>query len=657
MTYPFNNTTETNKEILNLENTAELLGVSIATVQNWIKTGRLSAFNNKQQYFYKTDVENIKLQIINGNWNKLNKRANKLKAVKTFIPSEYIKNLNQFEKVQSIIDFIKKNEIDTKTALFLLSLNILKNKNFLLKTDINNILKNKKISCSNEQVQKELIDWALYINQKNIKSHFSFLLDCELPKQRDILGICYQSLLLEGKKSQSGSYYTPSDIVQDIVMDYTDKNSKVLDPCCGTGQFLVAFSDIVKNPLNIYGFDCDKTAVRIARLNLLMKFKNKNFEPKIFYKNTLFDIDNNDLFNFHNNIEGLNNFDIIATNPPWGAHFLKSEIKKLKKLYPQIKSFESFSYFLLKSLELTQQSGVVSFLLPESILNVKVHKDIREIILRTTKIQKIEYLGRIFTNVFTPVIRLDLEKNTKAKKPTSIYNINKKHQVKQIKWMTNLDFIFDINTDSFDYKIIDKIYQTQYITLKNKASWALGIVTGNNKQFLSSKLKKNFEPIYTGKDINKFTLSKASYYIQFQPEKFQQTAPEEKYRAKEKLIYKFISKKLVFAYDNQKRLTLNSANLLIPKAPDYPIKVILALFNSSLYQFLFQKKFFSIKVLRSHIENMPLPLWDQNTFAKIEILVNKIIKNRTSFQELDDYILSQFLLSQKEIAYIKKFEN
>ena len=114
MTHPVNITTENNKEILNLENTAELLGVSIATVQNWIKTGRLSSFNNKQQYLYKTDVENIKLQIINGNWSKLNKRANKLKAVKTFIPSEYIKNLSQFEKVQSIIDFIKKNEIDTK---------------------------------------------------------------------------------------------------------------------------------------------------------------------------------------------------------------------------------------------------------------------------------------------------------------------------------------------------------------------------------------------------------------------------------------------------------------------------------------------------------------------------------------------------------------
>ena len=90
--------------------------------------------------------------------------------------------------------------------------------------------------------------------------------------------------MYEGKKSQSGSYYTPSNKVNDITKDYVKKDSKVLDPCCGTGQFLLAFADIVENPLNIYGIDCDKTAVRIARLNVLIRFKNKNFIPNIFCK-------------------------------------------------------------------------------------------------------------------------------------------------------------------------------------------------------------------------------------------------------------------------------------------------------------------------------------------------------------------------------------
>ncbi len=362
---------------------------------------------------------------------------------------------------------------------------------------------------------------------------------------------------------------------------------------------------------------------------------------------------NNDLFSFHKD-KDIKNFDVIATNPPWGASFSRAEIKQLKSLYPQISSFESFSYFLKKSFSLLGTDGVISFLLPESILNVCLHKDIREFILKTAQIKKIVYLHRVFKYVFTPVIRLDLEKTNKNAKQTVIQNIDKKYKVRQIKWMSNHDFIFDIHSNKLDSKIIDKIYKTKHMTLKNNASWALGIVTGNNKKFIIPKNKSGFEPIYLGKDIKKFVLAEPSHYIRFQPKKFQQTAPEYKYRAKEKLIYKFISNKLIFAYDNQKRLTLNSANILIPKIPDYPIKVILALFNSSLYQFLFQKKFSSIKVLRSHISALPLPLWDKKTFSKMVRLVDKILQNKNKIQELDNYITHKFKLTKKEISYILK---
>lgn len=645
---------DTHKEILNIENAADLLGISTATVRNWIKNGQLPTYNkNNNYFFYRTDVEKIKSKLLSGELEKLNKRANKIKAKRTFIPEEHIKAKTNLDEFNHVINFIQKNNIKTTIALFLLSLNFLKKEKILLTVNIEDIEEGKELLFTNKQIQEEINLWLLDFRSENIKPHFSFLLNCKLPKQRDILGIFYQSLLFEGKKSQNGSYYTPSSIVNDIIKDYVKKDSKVLDPCCGTGQFLLAFSDIVENPLNIYGIDCDKIAVRIARLNILVRFKNKNFVPNILCKNTLFDIDNDDLFNFHNN-KDIKDFDVVATNPPWGVHFFKAEIKRLKKLYPQITSFESFSYFLIKSLNLLCSSGVVSFILPESILNVRTHKDIREIILKTAQIKKVIYFNRIFKNVFTSVIRLDLEKNNKKVKQTAIHNINKKYKVQQIKWMSNHDFIFDIHSNNFDSKIIDKIYKTKHTTLKNKASWALGIVTGNNKKFITDKNKSGFEPIYKGKDIKKFILDKPSSYIQFQPEKFQQVAPEKKYRAKEKLIYKFISKNLIFAYDNHKRLTLNSANILIPEIPDYPIKVIASLFNSSLYQFLFQKKFSSIKILRNHIEALPLPLWDKKTFSKITKLVDRVMQNQSKFQELDSYITNKFSLSEKEKNYINK---
>ncbi|MCK4745078.1 N-6 DNA methylase, partial [Candidatus Parcubacteria bacterium] len=468
-------------------------------------------------------------------------------------------------------------------ALLFIGLNLLVKKNLLSPITIEDIKKKKDLRYFNKQIGEEIKSWLIEIEKLKIKKEYSFLLNCLLPKQRDVLGFIYQSLLLEGKKSQSGSYYTPPNIVDNIIDEYVKKDSKVLDPCCGTGQFLLAFADIIKDPNNIYGVDIDEIAVRIARINLLIKYKNRDFAPNIVCKNTLFEIGNYDLFSL--NDENIRNFDIIATNPPWGLHFSKQDTETLKKIYPQISSFESFSYFLKKGIDLLKDDGILSFILPESILNVKTHKDIRGIILNNTQIKKIIYLDRVFKNVFTPVIRLDLAKSVKIDNEIKVYKENKNYKVNQSRWKNNQDFIFNIHASGFDTEIIDKIYNINHTTLKGQSDWALGIVTGDNSKYIINKLKDGYEKIYKGKDVKKFVLKKPDNYIQFTPAKFQQSAPQEKYRAKEKLIYKFISKYLVFAYDDKQKLTLNSANIVIPKIPDYPIKIIAALFNSSLYQF------------------------------------------------------------------------
>ncbi|MCC7004387.1 N-6 DNA methylase [Candidatus Nomurabacteria bacterium] len=646
----FNN----NEAVINLEGTATFLGISTATVRNWVKCGHLKTLGEETKYFFhKKDIENVKSKILNGDLEKLNKRANKAKADKTFVPDEYVQDKNGFLQLSSIVEFVKNNDVNLFSAILLVTLNLLRKEKILLDVNMDDVIQKKDLHITNTQIKEEIKFWLLEIDEKKLNNKFSFLLDCDIPKQRDVLGFLYQSLLAEGKKSQSGSYYTPSNLVDEIIKEHVKKDSKVFDPCCGTGQFLLAFSDIVENPSNIYGVDIDEVAVRIARLNLLIKFKNKDFAPNIVCKNTLFEVSNYDLLSL--NDENIRDFDVIATNPPWGVHFSKEDIERLRKNYPLITSFESFSYFLKKSIDLLREDGIISFILPESILNVKTHKDIREIILKNSQIKKIVYLDRVFKNVFTPVIRIDIQKNEEKQGSIQIQKGAETYNIEQTRWLKNQDYVFDIHSSGYDEKIIDKIYSVNHTTLEQKADWALGIVTGNNKGFITNELKDGFEPIFKGKDVERFTLSEPVSYIKFTPEKFQQVAPTEKYRAKEKLIYRFISKYLVFAYDNKQKLTLNSANIVIPKTGDYPIKVIAALFNSSLYQFIFQKKFSSIKVLRNHIEQMPLPLWDKKTFFEIIQLVDEIIDKGDKFEELDNFIMKKYSLSSQEINYIKEF--
>jgi SAM-dependent methyltransferase len=623
---------------LNISETSNLLGVSSATVRNWIKCGYLNFKNNTINF---NEVRQFQSNIENGRISKLNNRANKRNAKKKFVPDEYFENQTNKKNFENLISYIIKNSLNPKKALFYLTLNFL-NKKGLIKINFNNEV---ELFNFNSNLNKELISWGIDFNNLQ-NDEYSILLNYELPEQNDILGLIYQSLSSEGNKAKNGSYYTPWNIVNNISGNYLSDNMKVLDPCCGTGQFLLSFASIIKNPENIYGFDLDETAVKIARINLIIKFKHIDFSPKIFCRNFLHE------YNTGNNDE-YKDFDLIATNPPWGYHFSEKEIKKLKDCYPEITSFESFSYFIFKCIAKLKNNGIISFILPESILNVSTHKDIRKVILKKTCILRIEHLNRLFKNVYSPVVRIDMKKKEGNSYFVNISNKNSDYKINISRWLNNKDNLFDINITDYDEIIIKKFFSIEYKTLKNNATWALGIVTGNNEKHIKDFKDDFSEEIILGKDVEPFTLKEQKKFIKFDTKIFQQAAPEKLFRAPEKLIYKFISRKPVFAYDNKKRLTLNSANILIPKL-DYPIKVILALFNSTLYQYYYIKKFSSIKILRRHLEELPLPELTEKGNKKILSYAEKLLNHEDLFQELDDYIMNIFNLDEKEKDYIKR---
>lgn len=639
---------------ISLQDTVSTLGVSSATVRNWIRHNYLTPEKNGSGLlFNQKEIEGLKEKIANGEINRLNKRANKKGSKNTFIPDEYAGNEKIIFLVQDIVKFFAPEANNQKQILYGMVLNLLRKKGLV--SFENHIRNFDDIYIKTEFVKNELNSWRQLISNNFDFYNYSDLLNVELPEISDILGLVYQSIVAEGNKAESGSYYTPKEIVDEIASEYIEHSSVILDPCCGTGQFLLSASDIIKNPLNLWGFDTDEIAVALARINLLAKFPEKKFVPNIYRKNTLLNFCNNNLFS-----EDIPRFDVIMTNPPWGFHFSNSETEQLQQLFPDIKSNEAFSYFLNKGIDLLKENGRLSFILPEAILKVKVHRDIREKILAKTKILKIKNLERLFKNVFTPVIRLDVIKST----PDHLYEFKaeakgQEHFVKQSRLKENPDFLFDVFNNGNDISIFEKIFNSEHITLKENADWALGIVSGDNRKFISeNKLPQN-EPILTGKDVKRFIANSPKNFIQFNPEKFQQVAPENKYRAKEKLIYKFISRELVFSYDNKQMLTLNSANILIPKLKNYPIKTILALFNSSLYQFIFQKKFGSLKVLRGDLEKLPLPLISEQQHKQIIKSVDTLIsreineqKRISEYEKIDDLIMDIFSMNDEQKNYV-----
>ena len=147
---------------------------------------------------------------------------------------------------------------------------------------------------------------------------------------------------------------------------------------------------------------------------------------------------------------------------------------------------------------------------------------------------------------------------------------------------------------------------------------------------------------------------------------YQQAAPERIYRAPEKLIYRFINRQLVFAYDDGRHLTLNSCNVLIPHVQGLDMKYIMAVLNSRIAQYIYEKRYNAVKVLRSHIESLPIPAADGNTQRDIISKVDELILAGTSaygtdqieqfrvYDEIDDIVRHLYSVTDEEYEFIKR---
>lgn len=637
---------------------AEILGISYASIRNWTRYGYLQPVVSGRRYFLLTDVLKLKEAIAVGEIKRLRKRANKAGADRMFAPFEYIDDDGDQKQIIVLIDYLMQHHVNRRIAVFLLALNLFRTRKEILCHDLQHILTFPLDIFRRSGVYREFKDFYYDIRgdlekEKPDNAVLGYLFNLSLPAGCDILGIVYQALTLEGKKSCFGSYFTPAEIVKAAVQDSIHKGQRVLDPCCGTGQFLLAFARTIDDPNNIWGMDLDMNAVRIARLNLLLHY-DRDFRPNVYHGDTL---EHALSFGHDNSKESgcvpAAMYDFIATNPPWGADIDSAMKNRLALGFPEIISGESFSYFLRVSFELLKDGGTGSFILPEALLNIRLHGDIREYLLKNCQITLIEYLGKPFRNVFSAVIRMDIIKRKPVNDEVLIKFPDKEYRIPQKRFLDNRWFVIDIHLSGQDEAILRKVYGVRHITLKERADWALGIVTGDNQRFLSNTREQNMEPVYKGADIERYILREPTSYIRFIPKEFQQVAQEYKYRAKEKLIYRFISNQLVFAYDDKASLTLNSANILIPEPGSYPVKVILALFNSSLYHYIFTKKYHTLKILRGDLEQLPLPFWPDDVYSHIADLADKLINGEDQYTELDDYIMALFELTPEECRYVK----
>ena len=247
--------------------------------------------------------------------DKLTGRANKKLSQKSILPLEYLSNTENVEFIEDFILFLQDHNWEIKDVLYSVFINLLKQNSLSSKPHIEDVV---------SEYNQILIEDILKIN---------FPTD-----EYDLLGLIYQCLLLEGEKNLRGAYYTPYSIAKQMTESFNfESNHTFLDPCCGSGSFLLALQ--CDDPMKIFGVDNDPIAVMLAKFNMLLKYPHIEFSPQIYHLDYL---KTPKLYDAYQEIIDKS-VTYIATNPPWGAVAGTIEIPN------EITSNETFSIYLVKN--------------------------------------------------------------------------------------------------------------------------------------------------------------------------------------------------------------------------------------------------------------------------------------------------------------------
>lgn len=234
----------------------------------------------------------------------------------------------------------------------------------------------------------------------------------------DVKGKAYETFLSSTFRGKGlGQFFTPRPVVDFMVnMVNINLNTKVLDPACGTGGFLIkaflrlremtmeapdsyfiryektrdAFLQDIKES-QIFGIDGEPRATKTAKMNMIMWGDGEN----VVRGNGLADKDiMGEDYPFSKGEIGL-----ILANPPFGAKEKKEAILNNYSLYTDHNINKTECLFLERAIKTLAPDGELCIVIPDSILGSTSMKVVRKLIFDNAQVIAVVSLPQ---HTFTP---------------------------------------------------------------------------------------------------------------------------------------------------------------------------------------------------------------------------------------------------------------
>ncbi len=311
------------------------------------------------------------------------------------------------------------------------------------------------------------------------------------------------------------AYYTKSEPIVTYMVDLLNLNGTetIFEPCAGDGVFLDPILD-----------KYEKVKVDAFELNLsaYSKLKNKYSDLEnvsVKQTDTLTDLDLELLCSMGGK------YDAVIANPPYGAWRNTEDRASLKRRFNGFYAKESYSLFLYRSIESLNEGGKLVFIIPDTYLNLNMHKDIRKYILTNTKIKEISlfpssyFPGVNFGYANLSIIALEKCSNYSSNLANS-FNIYKDFKSveelgkNELQHLTELKFKQEnvLNNDghifltSKNQNVSDTIRKAK-LTIGDICNCATGFYSGNDKD----RLKVLCKSIRNSKRYDEVDKTKITY--------------------------------------------------------------------------------------------------------------------------------------------------
>jgi type I restriction enzyme M protein len=254
----------------------------------------------------------------------------------------------------------------------------------------------------------------------------------------DTKGIAFERFMEDFFRGKMGQFFTPRELIRfSVKMLNPQTNEVLLDPACGSGGFLLNAMDLIRekaeheydDPLdayrvwhdfgkdNLYGIDINDQIARVCKMNMIL---HDDGHSNIISTDSLTDIQ--EINRIHMKFS-KNAFDLILTNPPFGAVVKQAEKPYLKEyeLGKDRKTQKTEILFIERCLEfLRPGTGKMGIVLPDGILTNSSLQYVRDFIMERTQILAIVSLPQFAFAHFGAGVKSSIvfmRKKAKGEKP------------------------------------------------------------------------------------------------------------------------------------------------------------------------------------------------------------------------------------------------